>query len=144
MMNRPLTVTHEDTSPVATEPSASQEPVSAVEPAAPIDRTALLASVGGNETLLREVVAVFLEDTPKQMAALETAVRAHNAQAIAAAAHALKGSAGLFSKAGAYDAARRLEQAARQGDLTGIATASEEVKRQVAALEEGLRRLLPP
>ena len=33
--------------------------------------TALLASVGGNETLLREVVAVFLDDTPKQIAALE-------------------------------------------------------------------------
>ena len=84
-----------------------------------IDREALVASVGGNETLLREVVSVFLTDTPKQVAALDAAVLSRDAAAIASSAHALKGSAGLFSKAGAYDAARVLEQAARQGDLTG-------------------------
>ena len=66
-------------------------------------------------TLLREVVSVFLADTPKQVAALDAAVRSRDAAAIAASAHALKGSAGLFSKAGPYDAARALEQAARQG-----------------------------
>ncbi|HZA36203.1 MAG TPA: response regulator [Vicinamibacterales bacterium] len=107
-----------------------------------IDRGALLASVGGSETLLREVVSVFLTDTPKQAAALDTAVRSRDAAAIAASAHALKGSAGLFSKAGAYDAARALEQAARQGDLAGIEVACEDVKREVARLENALRSLL--
>jgi two-component system, sensor histidine kinase and response regulator len=107
-----------------------------------IDRGALLASVGGNETLLREVVSVFLADTPKQVALLDTAVRAHDAAAIASSAHALKGSAGLFSKAGAYDAARALEQAARKGDLTGVKVACEDVKREVARLEDALRSLL--
>ena len=107
-----------------------------------IDRDALVASVGGNETLLREVVSVFLTDTPKQVAALEAAVLSRDAAAIASSAHALKGSAGLFSKAGAYDAARVLEQAARQGDLTGVEIACENVKREVSRLEDGLRSLL--
>jgi HPt (histidine-containing phosphotransfer) domain-containing protein len=107
-----------------------------------IDGGALLSSVGGSETLLREVVSVFLTDTPKQVAALDTAVRSRDAAAIAASAHALKGSAGLFSKAGAYDAARALEQAARQGDLAGVEVACEDVKREVARLEDALRSLL--
>jgi len=107
-----------------------------------IDREALLASVGGNGTLLREVVSVFLADTPKQVVALDAAVRSRDAAAIASSAHALKGSAGLFSKAGAYDAARALEQAARQGDLTGVEVASEDVKREVMRLEDALRALL--
>jgi two-component system sensor histidine kinase/response regulator len=108
----------------------------------PIDRHALLASVGGDERLLREVVSVFLTDAPKQVAALDAAVRSRDAAAIASSAHALKGSAGLFSKAGAYDAARALEQAARQGDLTGVDVAGEDVKREVARLEHALRALL--
>ncbi len=107
-----------------------------------IDRDALVASVGGNETLLREVVSVFLTDTPKQVAALDVAVRSRDAVAIASSAHALKGCAGLFSKAGAYEAARALEQAARQGDLTGVEIASEDVKREVTRLEDALRALL--
>jgi CheY-like chemotaxis protein len=107
-----------------------------------IDRNALLDSVGGSETLLREVVTVFLDDTPAQIASLDAATRARDANAIASAAHALKGSAGLFSKAGAYDAARRLQQAARQGELAGIDAASEDLKRELARLQDGLRRLL--
>jgi PAS domain S-box-containing protein len=107
-----------------------------------IDRDALLASVGGNEKLLREVVSVFLTDAPKQVAALDAAVRSRDAAAIASSAHALKGSAGLFSKAGAYDSARALEQAARQEDLTGVEVAGEDVKREVARLEHALRSLL--
>jgi two-component system, sensor histidine kinase and response regulator len=116
------------------EPSANPPPL--------IDRPALLSSVGGSETLLREVVAVFLDDAPKQIAALDVAIAARKAGAIAAAAHALKGSAGLFSKAGAYEAARRLEQAARQEDLAGVDAAGEDVKREVARLEGALRPLL--
>jgi CheY-like chemotaxis protein len=107
-----------------------------------IDRDALLASVGGSESLLREVVGVFLEDTPKQIAALEAATRARDPKAVASAAHAIKGSAGLFSKAGAYESARRLEQAARQGDLTGVDVACDDLRRDAARLEEALRPLL--
>ena len=45
--------------------------------------------------------------------------RVRDAAALAASAHALKGSIGLFAQTGAYDAARRLESAARAGELAG-------------------------
>ena len=56
-----------------------------------------------------------------------------------AAAHALSGSVGLFSKGAAYEAARALARAARAGDLTGVAsrcaTIQEELSRVCADLE---------
>ena len=132
-----------DACPPVAPPGPAPPGEEAVSPSGPlIDRQALLASVGGSETLLREVVSVFLTDTPKQVAALDAAIRARDASAIASSVHALKGSAGLFSKAGAYDAARALEQAARQGDLTGVEVAGEDVKREVSRLEHELRWLL--
>ena len=67
-------------------------------------------------------------------------------QPIAAAAHALKGSVGLFSQGGAYEAARALELAARAGDLTGVearcADVQEELSRVCADLEALLTTLL--
>ena len=85
---------------------------------------------------------MFLDDAPKQIAALEAATRSRNADGVARAAHALKGSAGLFSKVGAYEAARRLEQDARQGDLAGVDAGAEDLSRELVRLEAELRRLL--
>jgi len=81
--------------------------------------------------LLHEVIEVFLADTPKQMAALDSAVARRDATAIASAAHALKGSCGLFSTAGAYESAQRLEKLAREGVLDGIDAAVEAANRVI-------------
>ena len=51
------------------------------------------------------------------MARLKEALRTGNAVEAAAAAHALKGSVGLFSQGQAYEEARRLEQLGRDGEL---------------------------
>jgi two-component system, sensor histidine kinase and response regulator len=109
--------------------------------AAAVDRSALLASFGDDATLLREVVGVFLTDTPKQMAALDSAVARRDAPAIRSAAHALKGSVGLFSTAGAYESAQRLETLARDGVLDGIDAARDELTHQVRRLERALRNM---
>jgi two-component system, sensor histidine kinase and response regulator len=104
-----------------------------------IDGPALVADFGHNPTVLAEVIRVFLSDAPGQAAALRAAMQAADASAIAVAAHALKGSVGLFSKGAAYEAARALEQAARAGDLTAVdargAGVQEELSRLCADLE---------
>ena len=97
--------------------------------------------------MLAEVIRVFLSDAPGQAAALRAATEAADAGSIAAAAHALKGSVGLFSKGAAYEAARALEQAARAGDLTGVdarcAGVQDELSRVCADLEALLTTLTP-
>jgi HPt (histidine-containing phosphotransfer) domain-containing protein len=68
--------------------------------------------------LLKHVVDVFLEDAPSILTRLKEALQSNNAAGVTSAAHALKGSVGLFSQGEAYECARRLEQLGRSGDLT--------------------------
>jgi PAS domain S-box-containing protein len=105
------------------------------------DGDALLADFGQNRTLLAEVISVFLSDVPGHLAALRAAVATRRADSVAAAAHSLKGSVGLFSKAGAYEIARALEHAARGGDLTGVDARCEELERAVSSVRAELEAL---
>ena len=57
-----------------------------------------MASFGGKATLVADVVGVFLADTPTMLGRLRKAARAGDADEVAAAAHAIKGAAGLFSQ----------------------------------------------
>jgi two-component system, sensor histidine kinase and response regulator len=113
----------------------------AVAAAADIDRQALLAGFGDDTKLVREVIRVFLADSPTQLGALARAVARRDAAAIASAAHAIKGSVGLFSTGGAYEAAQRLEQMARGGELGVIESAQDVLTREVQQLERALRQL---
>jgi len=121
------------------EPKTAEE-LEVSEPAQ-IDRSALLASFGDDPTLLREVIDVFLADAPKQLAALEAAVARRDSLAIASSAHAIKGSVGLFSTSGAYEAAQRLEQVARSGAVDSADAMRDELRREVARVEQALRLL---
>jgi protein-histidine pros-kinase len=115
---------------------------SAPAPARKVDRAMLLASFGGKATLLVDVVGVFLADTPIMLGRLRRAARAGDADEIAAAAHAIKGAAGLFSQGEAFESARRLEQIARAGDPPSIDAACADLETAVSRLTEELRDLI--
>jgi HPt (histidine-containing phosphotransfer) domain-containing protein len=111
--------------------SNSSQPVE--QPA--LDSITLLAGFGGNSRLLGEVIDVFVQDAPRLVAQMRDAAARGDRDALASTAHALKGSLGLFSKAGAYDRAARLVQFARAGELSGAS-------RECATLEADVARLL--
>jgi PAS domain S-box-containing protein len=117
-------------------PSAHAEPVPPI-----VDGDALLEDFGGSQTVLAETIGVFLSDAPRQIETLRTAARARDAGAVAPAAHALKGSAGLFSKGPAYEAARALELAAKDGDLTALDARCATIEAALAALCRDLEAL---
>jgi CheY-like chemotaxis protein len=101
----------------AAPPAAPRAPaIEAARSASSIDQEALLADFGHNRKVLIEVIDVFLTDAPAYLERIRVAAAAHDDGSVAAAAHALKGSAGLFSKGAAYEGARALEQAAKSGD----------------------------
>jgi PAS domain S-box-containing protein len=106
-----------------------------------VDVAALLAGFGGRSRLVQEVVDVFLEDAPVMLTRLRDAARDSNAVELAAAAHAIKGAAGLFSQGHAYESARRLELQARAGDLTTVDAACADVEADVSQLMAELRDL---
>ena len=77
----------------------------------------LLARVGGDMSVLKEVIALFLEDCPRLVAAIRAGLAAGDAEAVHRAAHALKGSAGNFDAKEVTALAQRLEARAREGNL---------------------------
>jgi CheY-like chemotaxis protein len=97
-----------------------------------------LERVGGDRLLLGELAALFLQTSPQLLADLQTALARRDADAMARAAHRLKGSAGNFSAPGVSEAAATLEKLARNTDLDQapavLATLEHELSRLHAAL----------
>jgi PAS domain S-box-containing protein len=119
---------------------AAAAPAQAVATAAPsadtIDWTAALDYVAGDEQMLRDLVGIFLKETPRWLSELHGAVALNHAADVKRLAHNLKGSVRLFGSKSAFDSAFLLEQMGRNGNLSGAASA-------LAALEQSIDRLLP-
>jgi len=65
--------------------------------------------------MTREVIGLFLADTPQRLAAIDTALATRDAQALSQAAHALKGSSGNVGAIALHEAAGELETLAKAG-----------------------------
>jgi two-component system, sensor histidine kinase and response regulator len=107
-----------------------------------IDHEALLAGVDGNRRLLCELVSVFLEDSPKQIAQIQEAIRRGDSKELARAAHTLKGSIGNFAAKRAFAAAQRLEATSRSGDLRTVDDEFAALEVELTVLDTELRKFL--
>jgi signal transduction histidine kinase/DNA-binding response OmpR family regulator len=99
-----------------------------------LDQQALLDRVGGDVEFLRQVIDVFFASWPAQLAQMQQAIAHQDSQQLQEAAHALKGAAGGLQAAATFEAALRLEQIGRAGDMSGAEPA-------LARLEEEVRQL---
>ncbi|HTM34961.1 MAG TPA: response regulator [Vicinamibacterales bacterium] len=119
----------------------NQRPVASASPRA-FDEPALVAAFGGERSIVAEAAAVFLDDLPRMMGRLRTAVTAGDMKETAAAAHALKGSAGLFSQGTAFAWARKIEQLASDGASAGLDQAFGELEAAIGGLGADLRQFI--
>jgi HPt (histidine-containing phosphotransfer) domain-containing protein len=113
-------------------------------PAAPadgVDRARVLARIGNDPELLRDLVGVFLRESPGLLTAIRTAIAAADAQALHRAAHAVKGAVLVFGADAAVAAAQRLEAMGRQHDLAQAAEVYAELERGVERLKPALAAL---
>jgi two-component system cell cycle response regulator DivK len=103
------------------------------------ERTALerLSRVGG-ESLVSEIVALYLEDLPGRLTRARDAFTARNAQALAKAAHALRSSSAQLGAETLASACDALEGLADEGDLNAAAARLEEVEREANEFGERL------
>jgi two-component system sensor histidine kinase/response regulator len=82
-----------------------------------VDRDVLFGRVDGDRALLKDIVLLFLEDTPKLLQELRLAIEQGDAHGMSRAAHTLKGAVGNFGAARASELTRSIEAAIRQGDF---------------------------
>jgi HPt (histidine-containing phosphotransfer) domain-containing protein len=106
-----------------------------------VDRAVLLASLDGDELLLRSVIAAFVEDTPALLGAARAAVAEGDGASLEHAAHTLKSSVALFGAAKTTGAAQALEDLGRCERTLSAAT-SAEAARALGHLEAGVAEML--
>jgi CheY-like chemotaxis protein len=103
-----------------------------------LDEGTLLKMVGGDRTLLGELVELFLADYPRQLQELHDAVRSGDTAALQFVAHTLKGAARSLSAHRVAAAAQNLESHALAGELTEAPGALRSLEEELARLHERL------
>lgn len=96
-----------------------------------IDMTFLLSRVEGDRALLKDVVAVFLEDTPRLVHELRDAIEKQDHQRVERVAHTLKGAVANFGETRARELAFDLEQRGRGRELQSANPLLVELQREL-------------
>lgn len=109
-----------------------------------LDRAIALERVGGDLELLQEVARLFIDDCPSCMQSISAAISANDPKALERAAHNLKGAVANFGAKATVDAALRLEQMGRAGQIEGadkayveLAAALDRLTPELVALADG-------
>lgn len=95
----------------------------------------ILARLGGDEELFRDIVRVYFEDSPGLIRQIEVALDTADRSAIGRAAHHLKGLLCNFSPEPATAAVQSLEQAARMNELDTAADRFVQVQQELNRLD---------
>ena len=96
---------------------------------------------GDGGAFFRELVDIFLTDTPKRFVELEQALAAGDLATARRAAHSVKGSAGNFGAAALVRAAFRAESEAKAGKADAVRDALPAFRAEYARVEAALRAL---
>ena len=83
------------------------------------DRAGVLDRLDGDANLLDELLIAFLDNVPRQIAALEQAIMSGSASEVRLVAHTIKGASANLGALRLQAAADDLERAAETGDLNG-------------------------
>ncbi|AXC10926.1 multi-sensor hybrid histidine kinase [Acidisarcina polymorpha] len=117
--------------------------------ARPVDRAYVLEKLGGDEQLCREVIDMFLEEAPVELAELGKALTRGDSQTVEWLAHSFKGKLGYLGGEELSRMAQRLEEAGRNSDLeaaTGVFAGFEaELSRLLLSMQSmGSEMNVPP
>ncbi len=107
-----------------------------------IDRAAALERVDGDTELLGEIAQLFLDDVDALTAEIRQAVSDADPARIMRSAHRLKGSVATLAAHAAADAALRLENIGRSGEIAGATAALASLEAEMARLAPALRELV--
>jgi two-component system, sensor histidine kinase len=96
-----------------------------------------LGSTGGT-SLIKKIVSVYLDEAPKQLQVIESAIARGDVQAISRAAHALSSSSMDIGARSLSALCRHMENLSRENAMTGGSALLEEIKTEFAQVESEL------
>lgn len=97
---------------------------------------------GDNDEFLREIVGIFLADTPLRLAELDTSLAEGDVARFTRAAHSIKGSSANLGAMALRAAAETLEHHARRDGLTGVEPLTAAVKHEFTRARDTLGTLV--
>ena len=106
------------------------------------DPGVVLKRVDGDRDLLKEITALFIEDTPHLLIELRDAIARGDGKVLERSAHTYKGSVGNFGARTAFEAAASLEQMGRNGDFARAGEMLDQLEQQVTLLVPALEALM--
>ncbi|HEV2489535.1 MAG TPA: Hpt domain-containing protein [Candidatus Acidoferrales bacterium] len=106
-----------------------------------VDKKALLENLANDPALLKEVIGIFLTDSPAQLAAIRAAVAGDNPSEVMKTAHSLKGSVGVFGAVSAVAAAQKLESMGRDRKNEKFGDAFAALEREIALVTSALQEI---
>jgi two-component system, sensor histidine kinase and response regulator len=99
-----------------------------------VDWGEALHSVNGDRQLLREIVEAFLDESPRLLATIRTAIEQSDGRTLQRAAHTLKGSTRYFGATQVSEMALQLETMGARGHLGHARDSLADVEREMARL----------
>ena len=108
------------------------------------DKAGMMARLMGDEDLARRVVAVFLEDIPRQIEVLKGYREAGDVASAELQAHSIKGASGNVGGEALRAVAFELEKAAKNGDLESVTARLPELELQFSRLKKSLNEFINP
>ncbi|WP_320041941.1 PocR ligand-binding domain-containing protein [uncultured Desulfobacter sp.] len=105
------------------------------------DIEVLLTRLMGDEKLVATVIAVFLEDMPKEILALKRYIDAGQADKAGSQAHKIKGTAGNIAAKDFQETASAMEMSGRAGELDRLKTLMPELENRFNRLKAEMKNL---
>lgn len=99
---------------------------------------------GDNDEFLRELVGIYLDDTPLRLLELDQSLASGDRPKFTRAAHSIKGSSANLGAVAVRSVAESLEHRSAQEDLSALAGLIVELKAEFEHARLAFARLLPP
>ena len=109
-----------------------------------LDRPAILERIGGDEEDLRQLAAMFMEESAELLQQIRAAVADKQGPLLRRAAHSLKGAVGIFGGDGVFRAAQKLEEIGRTNNLTEAEEVADVLERELDRLRPAFAKLTAP
>lgn len=98
---------------------------------------------GDNDEFLREIIAIYLEDTPARIAELEQSLAAGDTPKFTRAAHSIKGSSSNLGAMSVRAIAETLEHQSHKQGLADVSGLIDTLKQEFAKTRAELAKYLP-
>ena len=126
---------------VLSPPSDATQEISVLSPGDVLNPEAALEHLDGDREMLKDLVDLLIEKTTDDIAQMAESIRRGDCEALCTTAHSVKGTAANIGAGRLSDAARRMEEAGKNGDLPGAEEVLVLLKSEMSSLAEQIEAL---